>query len=524
MKFRKLMRFGKLLQLPGMAFRWLFGALWYPVSAIFAFWGLPFRIKGKGRERMILAGIFAVSVLAAAFDYPAAWNKGADWLNPRLDGMFEFAGSRVHSSRISGLKDRIAVPRMERAFLLGLDLQGGTQLVYEADLSNVGESDADSTMRGLRDILERRVNNLGVKEPVVQLEQSGATQRIIVELAGVKDVQAAVKAVGETPTLEFREERPQLELDEILAGPTGEGISEEAKQTFLQTPSARFKSLDPPFGGQYLSRAYVSYDQVTSQPVVSIEFDGEGSKIFEDLTERNIGKTVAIFINSELISAPAVQSKISGGKAVISGSFTAEGAAFLARNLNAGALNAPIHLVFQETVGATLGEESLQKSLRAGLIGFAAVAVFMLLWYRLPGLVAVCALGMYTALVLAIFKLMAVTMTLPGIAGLILSVGMAVDANILIITRMREERRWGRPFASSVTEGFGRAWPSIRDSNVSTIITTLILFLIGTSFIKGFALTLGIGVVVSMFTAVFVSRLVMKLFIKKPLERFSWIW
>lgn len=254
-----------------------------------------------------------------------------------------------------------------------------------------------------------------------------------------------------------------------------------------------------------------------------MQFNDEGAKLFEDITRRNVGKKVAIYLDGEPISIPTVQDVISGGKAQITGSFTEQEVKTLAQRLNAGALPVPIKLISQETIGASLGEKSLNTSLIAGLIGLAAVILFMIFWYRLPGLVATIALLIYTAVVLAIFKLFSVTLTLAGIAGFILSIGMAVDANILIFARMREELNWGKSLGGAIDEGFKRAWTSIRDSNISSLITCLILFWLGTSIIKGFALTLAIGILVSMFSAITVTRIFLKAMMTERLHNYVWL-
>jgi len=254
----------------------------------------------------------------------------------------------------------------------------------------------------------------------------------------------------------------------------------------------------------------MQFDPNTGEPTVGLEFDDEGKNLFAAITERNVGKPVAIFLDGAPISVPRVNEPIRDGNAVITGNFSVTEAKTLVQRLNAGALRVPITLVGQQTVGATLGSASVQKSLFAGLIGFALVAFFMILFYRLPGVLAVLALLLYTAIVLALFKLIPVTLTLAGIAGFILTIGMAVDANILIFSRTKEEIIWGKPLPTAIEEGFKRAWPSIRDSNVSSLISSMILFWFSSSMIKGFALTLSVGVIVSLFSAITVSRVLIR--------------
>jgi len=400
-------------------------------------------------------------------------------------------------------------------FKLGLDLQGGTHLVYEADLSTVAKEDYDSSMQGLRDVIERRVNFFGVSEPIVQVEETAGHQRLIVELAGVVDPAQAIKMIGQTPYLEFKEQKENYR--EIIeknqkAEETGEGQMEDPFAPALLT-------------GKYLKKAELGFDQTTSyQALVSIQFNDEGAKIFEELTKKNIGKPLAIFIDGLPISIPTVQEAISGGKAQISGDFTVEEAKSLARNLNAGALPLPISLISQQSVGPTLGKISLEESLMAGIFGLLAVVIFMIVFYRLPGLFASLALIIYAILNLALFKLIPVTLTLAGMGGFILSIGMAVDGNILIFSRMREELRQGRPFSAALEEGFRRAWPAIWDGNFTLLIAALILFWLGSSFVKGFALTLIIGTLLSMFSAIFITKNFLRVFVGTKLEKIKILW
>jgi protein-export membrane protein SecD len=401
-----------------------------------------------------------------------------------------------------------------RNFKLGLDLQGGSHLVYQADLSKIEEEDHRFAMAGLRDIIERRVNLFGVVEPVVQTEIAGEDYRLIIELAGIRNVSEAIQMIGQTPFLEFREPRPDYE--EFL----------EENQEKLETGEITFEDLfqPSPLTGRYLEEARIDFHPTTYESLVSIQFDEEGAKIFEELTEKHQDKPLAVYIDDILISAPLVKEKISGGKAQITGRFTVEEARELARNLNAGALPVPIKLISQQTVGPTLGAISLQKSLRAGIVGFLAVILFMIIFYRLPGLLASISLLIYVGLVLALFKMIPVTLTLAGIAGFILSIGMAIDANVLIFSRMKEERREGKGFEKVIEDGFNRAWPSIRDGNLTTLIVALILFSFGTSFVKGFALTLGLGILLSLFSAIFITRTFLRCFINTRLENWEKLW
>ncbi|HRH26225.1 MAG TPA: protein translocase subunit SecD [Candidatus Paceibacterota bacterium] len=377
-------------------------------------------------------------------------------------------------------------------FSLGLDLAGGTELIYTADVSQVKEGEADEAMETLRDVIERRVNLFGVSEPVVQVERGGAfgggSFRLRVELPGITDVEEAVKRIGETPSLEFKTVRLDL----------------AASSTASTTPEEILASTG--LTGRYLERAELIFDQTLGAPQISIQFNSEGAELFEKITTEHVGEPVAILLDGEVISSPVVNEPISGGKAVISGQFAIEEARTLVRNLNYGALPLPIALAGTQSIGASLGSDAVNAGMIAGLFGFAALSLFIILWYRLPGIIAVLALVLYVLISLAAFKFIPVTLTAAGIAGFILSIGMAVDANVLIFERTKEELRKGKPLHDAITEGFHRAWLSIRDSNISSLITALVLFWLGTSAVKGFALTLGLGVLVSMFTAITVSR------------------
>ena len=399
-------------------------------------------------------------------------------------------------------------------FKLGLDLQGGIHLVYEADMSGIPTSDYSSSLQGLRDVIERRVNLFGVKEPTVQTQESSNQHRLIVELAGIDEPAKAIEMIGQTPYLEFKEykENYQEIIDKNVE-------AREKVEVALEDPF-QLTSLT----GKYLKKAELSFDQTTYQPLVSLQFDDEGAKIFEELTSRNIGKPLAIYIDGLPISAPTVQEKISQGKAQISGRFTLEEAKTLARNLNAGALPVPITLISQETVGPALGKIALEKSLQAGIWGLAAVVIFMTIFYRLPGLLASLALVIYAILNLTLFKTIPVTLTLAGLGGFILSIGMAVDGNIFIFSRMREELRQGKTFAIAVEEGFKRAWPAIWDGNFTLLIVAVILFSFGTSFVKGFAFTVIIGTLLSMFSAIIITKSFLRCLVGTKLEKAKFLW
>lgn len=669
-----------------------------------------FQPSARGKTRWIFVLIILLAVGASMVDAGQYYNKAVD-------------------------KYELPLPQTKEInFRLGLDLLGGTHLIYQADVSQIAEKDKSSAVEGARDVIERRVNVFGVSEPVVQVNRTTAGDyRVIVELAGVKDVGEAIQMIGETPLLEFKEESDEVreltdeetnqlndfniaaekQAEEVLGkvlsggdfaalaedynqdentkeskgdfgwiaekdnseifnlakniepGKTSEDLSrtsqgyeiikvedkrikkdpftdqeeKEVKAAHLlicyegsemcenglgkEEAYVKIKSLkekatpgnfadlvkenstepgagerggdlgwfgrgamvkpfedavfeqeagtisyvvETKFGyhliykqderaveeykvshilirtlsqedilgpadewknteltGKNLERAVVQFNPNDSSPEVSLEFDTDGAKMFEEITERNVTKPVAIFLDGYPISVPTVNEKISGGRAVISGNFNIQEAKLLAQRLNAGALPVPIHLINQQTVGASLGHESVANSLRAGIIGLILVAIFMVIFYRLPGLLAVFALAIYGALILAIFKLWPVTLTLSGLAGFILSIGMAVDANVLIFERFKEELRSGKPLDSAIEEGFMRAWPSIRDGNVSTLITCFILIQFSTSIIKGFAITLGLGVLISMFSAIVITRNFLRLVSGEWLEKRMWL-
>lgn len=645
------------------------------------------------------------TVFAAVFDFPVLWNKTASFIDAKI-GWSPFVMN-------------------DDPFRLGLDLQGGTHLIYEADMKNIPDGDRGVALEGVRDVIERRVNAFGVSEPVVQTISTGDTYRIILELAGVMDVSEAIKLIGETPVLEFKEvgdelkrEPTQEELDQLevankderaqsnavllraLAGENFDSlVSEFSIETDTDTTKGIIKNVTedsyyfdyavkikdsglvpgrvnrnllenddgisvfkyvektqqeemflshilicfegktgcqnsrsaidasiqiekikgeattenfsdlakeysddpsveqndgslgwavadnyvPSFGlsatslkvgdisdvvetefgyhiiykqdqrtvpsytiqrvlmkltniydivpesspwkntelsGKHLQRAAVEFDPNSGVPYVSLTFNNEGGDLFGKLTESNVGKPIAIFLDGLPISTPVVQQAIFGGKAIITGDFTIDEAKLLSQRLNAGALPVPVQLLSQQTIGPILGAASLQKSINAALLGFALVALYMIVLYRLPGLIAVVALVLFAVLNLAAYRLFGVTVTLAGIAGFVLSIGMAVDANVLIIERLKEELTAGRDYASATDEAFRRAWSAIRDGNLTTLIAAAILYWFSSSFIRGFALTLSIGVILSMFTAITVSRVYLKTIIEwKPFRK-----
>lgn len=514
---------------------------------------------------------------------------------------------------------------------LGLDLQGGTRLTYQTDTSNIPTDQRAAAVDGARDVIERRVNLFGVAEPLVQTAKAGDEWRIIVELPGIKDVNQAIKMIGETPLLEFKEQVPAKPLTDqqkaavatynqkaqhlanqvlqkalkfgsnfaILAQQYSEDdatkdqggslgwftkgtmVKEfedavfalkngEVTKTLVQTQFGYhiIKKIDertnssgqpasPSLGGQeilashiliktesidevaaysplgsaqiganggwaytgltgkQLKSAVLTFDTQTNAPQISLEFNAEGTKLFGEITTRDVGKPVAIFLDGFPISIPTVQEPITSGKAVISGKFSVKEAKDLAQRLSAGALPVPIQLISQQNIGPSLGQIAVQKSMVAAVIGFLAVILFMVMFYGAYGLMAALSLFIYVLINLALYKLIPVTLTLAGIAGFILSIGMAVDANVLIFERMKDERRLGKSGLTMIDDGFHHAWTAIRDSNVSTLIACFILYEFGTGLVRGFGLTLGLGVLLSMFTAIIITKNILKLFIHK---------
>lgn len=388
---------------------------------------------------------------------------------------------------------------------LGLDLSGGADLTLEANMKDIPAGDRNSALESAKQVIERRVNLFGVSEPIVQSSRNQNSYRIIVELPGLTDVNRAVALIGQTAQLEFRE----------FTDMSSATVSGLLIPTLDNTKSTGLTGKD-------LTRAQVQFSSQTGEPEVSLEFNSEGAKKFADITRRLIGKPLAIFLDDIPITAPRVNTEIDNGQAAITGSFTQDAASTLALQLNAGALPVPVSVVEKRTVGATLGQESVMKSIQAGLIGLAIVAVFMVAKYGWLGVLADCALVLYGLLNFAIYRWVPITLTLPGVAGFLLSIGMAVDSNILIFERFREEKRLGKPWKVAMELGFGRAWHSIRDANFTTLITCAVLFnpgnwqlLPSSGLVRGFAVTLFIGVVTSLFTGIIVTRTLIRVLYKE---------
>ncbi len=415
----------------------------------------------------------------------------------------------------------------DKPFKLGLDLNGGSHLVYEADVTGIDPLEVPDLMNTLRDVIERRINVFGVSEPAIYVETSSIVsseqhQRLVVELPGVTDVSKAVAEIGRTPLLEFKlvdleALAAQSALESSLADleKNNEGKIKIDNITTSSSNPALLGSTDPYIDtgltGRYLKSSRLEFSGgqsggVSNEPIVALNFTEEGSKLFAEITRDNVGEQLAIFLDGEIISSPRINEPITGGTAIISGGFNPQEARDLAQNLNFGALPVPIELVNTQTIGASLGKEVVQKGVKAGAIGLGIIILFMILWYRISGLVACVALLGYVTIMLALFQLIPVTLTAAGLAGFIISIGMAVDANVLVFERMKEEFRSGKTSRESAREGFKRAWGAIRDSNLTSILAAIILFWFGSSLVKGFALVFGIGVLVSMFSALVITR------------------
>jgi protein-export membrane protein SecD len=388
-------------------------------------------------------------------------------------------------------------------FVLGLDLAGGSALTYKIDTSHIPAGvDVAESVASLRDVVERRVNLFGVREPTVTTSYSrlASEWRLVVELPGVTDVTAAEKMIGETPVLEFR-------------------VPKKGTKAASSTLDVIANFEPSPLTGRYLDKAALTFDQTTNRPHVELIFNEEGAKLFAEITKAHIGEQVAIFLDGVPISMPTVNEEITGGRAVITGSFSIEEARTLVGRLNAGALPLPVSLSGTSVVGPTLGTEAVYAGIKASVVGFILVILFMLFWYRLPGLMASIGLVSYSVIMLALFKLIPVTLTSAGIAGFIISVGLAVDANVLTFERMKEEIRGGKGLKDAVEVGFARAWTSIRDSHTAAIIVSIILFWMGTSVVKGFAFTFFLGAVVSLISAQLITRVFMRAIVNKSGSR-----
>lgn len=392
------------------------------------------------------------------------------------------------------------------SFRKGLDLEGGSSITLRADMSDIPVAQREDALESAKQVIERRINFFGVTEPLVQTASVNNDYRIIVEIPGITDVNQAASLIGRTADLSFWEEGSTSA--DLTASPSADlplgvpqQLGNDAKKTNLT--------------GKDLQKATVTFNQNTGEPQVQLSFTPEGAKKFAEITSRNVGKTVGIVLDNMLIQAPRVNEPILAGTAEITGGFTLEQAKSVQIQLNAGALPVPLSMLEQKAIGATLGNVSLEKSLLAGGLGFLVIVAFMIALYGRLGVVASLALTVYTLVVLALFRIIPVTLTLAGIAGFILSIGIAVDANILIFERVREEVRRGKSYHGALDIGFSKAWASIRDSNIASLITSAVLMIFGTGIVRGFALTLAVGVVVSLFSAITVTRTLLRIMYKQ---------
>lgn len=451
------------------------------------------KILGSPRYALLL--VLSITIFAILVDMP------------RIPVKFEYKQLKV-DTEIGGYDLSAFGGRFTRKLDIqkGLDIAGGVSMLLKADMSNIGESDREDALISLKEVIERRVNLLGISEANVQTSKFKDDYRIIVELAGVFDTTRALEIIGQVAQLEFRIESTQ-----------------EADNSQVNNTIPSFSPTD--LTGADLRKANVVFDNSSSlgrnQPQIQLQFNAEGTKKFRQITQENIGKRVAIVLDDVVLVAPVVQTAINDGQAVITGSFTVDEATALTTQLNAGALPVPVTVLEQRTVGPTLGQESVDKSVYAGMIGLILVIMFMILYYGKLGFFAGIALVIYGLITLALYKLIPVVLTLPGLTGFILSIGMAVDANILIFERIKEELRADKPLNIALEDGFGRSWDSIRDANVATLLTTFILFnpfdwvfLPTAGPVRGFALTLALGIFISLFTGVFITRNLIRVFYK----------
>jgi protein-export membrane protein SecD len=442
-------------------------------------------------DRRTITYFVLILFLTAVAIYGVVWQQHPDWVTNLLFWQPE-------SSR-------------NLDFQLGLDLQGGLQVLLVADLPEDRAVDSQA-MATARRIVENRVNALGLTEPVVQVQGS---ERIVVEIPGIEDPAQAVDTIRETAMLEFVTPPAGMTADMLY---TIRSLQMPISTTYLmdeaeiQSVSAMTDVMlfQTELTGADLKSAYATRRQNTSEPIVVIEFQSEAASKFASYTASHIGENLCIILDKRILSCPSIESSIPSGEALIEGNFTFDSANQLAVQLQYGALPIPLKIESYKAIGPSLGALSVEKSVRAGIVGLAVVFLFMLIYYRLNGLAADLALALYVLLNLLLYKLVPVTLTLPGIAGFLLSVGMAVDANILVFERMKEELRHGRSLKRAAEAGFSRAWTSVRDSNLATLLTCVILYIFGNAFaaslVKGFAISLALGTIVNLFTAIVVTR------------------
>ena len=387
---------------------------------------------------------------------------------------------------------------------LGLDLKGGSSLIFEANTAKVKKEDLNDALNSARDVIERRINFFGVTEPQIQTVKTGDKYRLNVDLPGISNSEEAIKLIGQTAQLTFREL-------------PGEKIA-------TNTPIFLQLTKDTGLSGIHILKSTVEFDSQTGKPQVGLKFNQKGTELFASITKRNIGKPVGIFLDNIPLTTPNVQTEIPDGSAVITGNFTTDETKKLVIAINSGALPLPIKLVEQKNIGPSLGEVKVRKSVYAGAVGLIMVLLFMIIYYGRLGFIASLGLLIYGLISLFIFKAIPLVLTLPGVAGFILSIGMAVDSNILIFERIKEEQRKGRSFDIAVRLGFGRAIDAIKDANVTTLTVAFILFnplnwefLPQFGMVRGFALTLAIGVGTSLFTGVVITKRLIDMFYKNKI-------
>lgn len=491
-----------------------------------------------------LVFIYIITVLGLVISLPQTLTVKVPWKIPYVPEQFDLHAPVINFK----LGDKQIYKTFE--FKQGLDIQGGMQVVLQADVSELRSEDRTMALQSAREIILRRVDMYGISEPTVQTAISGDDYRLLVSLPGVSDPQEALSLVGRTAQLDFRLiKATDVGADQETTGSAGGGgtgddnqgadvvgegtgkASQGSKKS--ETPGDEGQPNPLPQGslgivptgltGQQLNKASVQFDPNTNEPVILLEFNETGREMFKQITTDNVGEMLAIVIDDNILMAPVIKQPISDGMATITGGFTLDDAKLLSTQLNAGALPVPIEVLEQRTVGASLGQAYIRESVEAGIIGLGLVMLFMIIYYGYKGVLASLALLVYAILTSAVYKIFGVVLTLPGIAGLLLSIGMAVDSNILIFERMKEEERVGKPFKQAMELGFGRAWDSIKDANLVTILTALVLinplnfnFLNTSGLVRGFGITLLVGVLLSLFTGVVVTRNLMRAFLKEP--------
>jgi preprotein translocase subunit SecD len=457
-------------------------------------------------QRKVLVLLSLLTLFAAYVAFPSEWQYQGNFFGKQVNWQIKKSAIDFYF-----FKKHIY---LDYQLKKGLDIQGGMQVVLQTDMSQIPAEDREAAIEASRNVIARRVDLYGISEPSITTSKLNEEYRLIVELPGVNDAQEALQLVGTTAELDFKLEK-SLSDEEAAAAST-------SAAAFLQSFQATGLT------GKQLKRAQMQFDPQTGKPVIALEFNDEGRELFADITKNNVGKPLVIFLDETPVTWPTISTPILDGRAIISGEFSVDDAKSLAIQLNSGALPVPIRVLEQQNIEASLGEESVQQSVQAGMLGLLFVMVFMILLYGWLGFVADLSLLMYAILTIALYKVFGVVLTLPGIAGLILTIGMAVDANILIFERMKEELRAGHSYRQAMELGFGRAWDSIKDANVASIITALVLinplnfsFLNTSGLVRGFGITFLLGTLLSLFTGVFVSRLLLRVLMPK-LKKKEW--